>query len=100
MPKRPHKPDRRREPENGPSAWEDGADDLDEGPDEPDRDDDDAPAEMACPSCRATVTEDTQKCPQCGDWITPVDPGRRGWRGMVWAGVITLMVVLVALRAC
>ena len=34
--------------------------------------DDDLP-EMMCPSCRGTVTEDTQKCPHCGDWITPVE---------------------------
>ena len=27
---------------------------------------------LICPSCGAAVHEDTQQCPQCGDWITPV----------------------------
>ena len=27
---------------------------------------------LACPSCKRAVHEDTQQCPHCGDWITPV----------------------------
>ncbi|MBK8270660.1 MAG: hypothetical protein IPK83_21090 [Planctomycetes bacterium] len=37
-----------------------------------DGDDDDALPEMMCPACRARLTEDTQKCPKCCYWITPV----------------------------
>ena len=41
----------------------------DEGDDEDDL--------LLCPSCRASVHEDTQQCPHCGDWITPIYPGER-----------------------
>ncbi len=46
---------------------------------------------MQCPSCRAAVHEDTQQCPHCGDWITPVYPSA-GVRPMWW---ILLVVALV-----
>ncbi|MFQ5429609.1 MAG: hypothetical protein ACE5E1_04785 [Phycisphaerae bacterium] len=55
----------------------------------------DALPEMMCPNCRATVTEDTQKCPRCGDWITPVDPARGGPRR--WIFVVVVLVMLYAI---
>lgn len=50
--------------------------------------------EMDCPSCGGVVTEDTQKCPHCGDWIIPEDASRRGWRS--WAFVAVVFVMLYA----
>jgi len=54
--------------------------------------DDDLP-EMTCPSCRASVTEDTQKCPHCGDWITPVEGSTKGKR---FVFVIAVVLMLAA----
>ncbi len=54
-----------------------------------DEDDRDAPLEedlvepdvedqfLPCPSCGAMVFEDAEKCPRCGDWITPFSGGDR-----------------------
>ena len=44
---------------------------------------------LLCPSCRRLVHEDTQQCPSCGDWITPVYPsgGARHW---VWVVAVEL----------
>ena len=47
---------------------------------------------LACPSCRQLVHEDTQQCPHCGDWITPVYPQRRS-RRFLW---ITAAILLIA----
>jgi len=58
-------------------------------------DDDDSPAEMICPSCSGPVIEDTQQCPHCGDWITPADPARSGWRRIVWVAVVLLMALIM-----
>ena len=53
-------------------------------------DGDNDPAMMACPNCRKAVVEDAQKCPHCGDWITPVEP-RSGKR------VVTVLAILIML---
>ncbi len=49
---------------------------------------------LVCPSCRAAVHEDTQQCPYCGDWITPVWPQERSKR-LVW--LVAAVLVIVAL---
>ena len=49
---------------------------------------------LLCPSCRASVHEDTQQCPHCGDWITPVWPQERSKR-LVW--LVAAVLVIVAL---
>ncbi len=51
--------------------------------------------DMVCPSCGARVTEDTQKCPHCGDWITPRDPGRSGVKR--WIFVVAVLLMLYAM---
>lgn len=50
---------------------------------------------MYCPECGAAVTEDTQKCPHCGDWITPVDRARFDWKR--WFFVIAVLLMLMAM---
>ncbi|NNJ25238.1 zinc ribbon domain-containing protein [Alienimonas chondri] len=50
-------------------AWDD-----DSGEFEPYEDDaygDDDAEELPCPSCGEPVYEETQRCPYCGDYITP-----------------------------
>jgi hypothetical protein len=53
---------------------------------------------LECPSCREAVHEDTQQCPYCGDWITPVYPGGRSKR-WAWAAVAILLILSIALWA-
>ena len=54
---------------------------------------DDEPPEMICPKCRGIVSEETTKCPHCGDWITPVDPASSGSRQ--WMYVIAIIIMLL-----
>jgi uncharacterized paraquat-inducible protein A len=66
---------------------------FDEDIEDADFGDDDADADlMTCPNCRAEVHEDTQKCPHCGDWITPQYPGelRKRW---IWTAAAVLVVI-------
>ena len=79
-------------------TWTDNSyDDDSDGPQEQDLDafgeaaNEDLPP-MICPNCRKVVTEDTQKCPYCGDWITPEYPSRLNWRRWVFFAVILLML--------
>ena len=69
---------------------------LDEYPDEEwvdDESDSDSGADLlVCPSCSSAVHEDTQQCPHCGDWITPVYPSRRSAR-LIWAIVVAVLIL-------
>jgi len=56
---------------------------------------DDSLPEMICPHCHGQITEDTQKCPHCGDWITPVDPATRGRSR--WLFVLAVLLMLYAM---
>lgn len=61
---------------------------------------DDPKAELlVCPSCRRGVHEDSQQCPHCGDWITPVYPGGRArkWAFRVIIGMMILLMLTIAL---
>ncbi len=70
---------------------------MDDDTDDMDRFGGDDPPEMMCPQCRGVVTEDTQKCPHCGEWITPVDPERTGPRKLIYilAALVMLLVSLL-----
>jgi hypothetical protein len=57
-------------------------------------DGDDLP-EMICPNCRGVVTEDTQKCPHCGDWIVAQSPSQGGWRRWLFVAVVLMMLYAV-----
>ncbi|MFQ5412998.1 MAG: hypothetical protein ACE5E6_00925 [Phycisphaerae bacterium] len=50
---------------------------------------------LVCPSCRRPVHEETQQCPHCGDWITPVYP-TSPVRRFVWVAVVMLLVFALA----
>ena len=53
--------------------------------------------DMVCPECGRRVTEDTQKCPHCSDWITPVSPSGTQWKRWLFFFAVALML-LAALR--
>ncbi|HUN82561.1 MAG TPA: hypothetical protein VMV81_13740 [Phycisphaerae bacterium] len=55
----------------------------------------DEPAEMICPSCRGIVSEETAKCPHCGDWITPVDPSSTGLARWIYLLAVIIMLLIV-----
>jgi len=73
-------------------AWDDEAD---EEWVEDEAEDSDADL-LSCPSCRKAVHEDTQQCPHCGEWITPVYPGTRSKR-WAWAAVAILLILSMVL---
>jgi len=49
---------------------------------------------LDCPSCGRAVHEDTQQCPHCGDWITPVGSRSRAFR---WAWLFAAVLVILAM---
>ena len=51
---------------------------------------------LICPSCRREVHDETEKCPYCGDWITPVYPAGAGRRFLLIALITLLIVALLA----
>lgn len=48
---------------------------------------------LHCPSCGKTVHEDTQQCPYCREWITPVD---RSGAGKRWIWLIAAILLILA----
>ncbi len=50
----------------------------------------DTSEELACPGCGASVYEETQKCPHCGDWITPHAAAARF---PMWVRAVSVVVV-------
>ena len=75
-------------------AWDN---DVDEEWVEDEAEDSDADL-LSCPSCRRPVHEDTQQCPHCGDWITPVYP-RRPWGRGLWILAVILVVLAFLLMS-
>ncbi len=47
---------------------------------------------LVCPSCHQEVHEDTQQCPHCGDWITPIWPGAESKR-TIWIVAVALVIL-------
>ena len=74
-------------------TWDD--DDADEEWVEDDESED-ADDLLECPSCGRQVHQDTQQCPYCGDWITPVYPHYRSKR-WAWAAVAILLILSMVL---
>ena len=80
-------------------TWDDDHNDFDLDEEwAEDEDSDDSEAELLiCPACRRSVHEDTQQCPYCGDWITPVHPDKP-WKRYLWAVAAVLVIIsLIAL---
>lgn len=71
-------------------------DDFDEDHEWVDDDADDSADDLlVCPNCRADVHEDTQQCPHCGEWITPVYPSEHRWSRVWIVAVILLLLAFV-----
>ena len=51
---------------------------------------------LSCPSCRQAVHEDTQQCPHCGDWITPIATEPLSKR-LIWVAAALLVIVSLIL---
>ncbi len=71
--------------------FDNGSDDERDGPLEIDLDqhDEDSYDESVCSACGACVSELTDKCPSCGEWII------HNWRGQPRTWVITVIVVIL-----
>ncbi len=62
-------------------------------PDDEDLDEDD---EYVCPNCGASVYEDSERCPACGDYITPQRAGTSALGGRwVWMTAAALLVLII-----
>ncbi len=50
---------------------------------------------VPCPGCGSEVYEETQKCPHCGDWITPSVALNR--KNPIWiiAAILALLAMIV-----
>ena len=63
------------------------------GPDESDQSDE--PAEAICPYCRRQISEEAQRCPHCGSYLSDEAlPRRRPW----WWIVAVILLLLLLLR--
>ncbi len=69
----------------------------DEWPDEEDLDDDfdEDSDETACPACGSPVYEDAEKCPHCGQWITPLSGAERRSRTWLWPILVAVLIVII-----
>lgn len=88
---------RRDEEDDEEEDWNDG-DDYDS--DDPETYpaglyDDDGPATVPCPHCRAEILEDSERCPRCGEYISGEDAPTK-MSNTAWA-VLVLMLVAVVL---
>ncbi len=92
--------------DNDPSGWNDDDASFDDeasfeddagGTDDFDDESDESLPIMYCPECGRGVTEDTQKCPHCGDWIMPVDRPRNRWNFKRVMFVIAVLLMLFAM---
>lgn len=85
----------RQDPDFDEHEWE--ADDP-EGPQERDLVDDDEGTEtVPCPSCRREIAEFAERCPHCGDWVTPgAGPARRpAWFWFALAAALAVMILWI-----
>jgi len=53
--------------------------------------DDDGPATVPCPYCKAEIIEDSEQCPKCGEYISKEDssPAMSWW---VWILAVLLLL--------
>ena len=74
-------------------------DDVDEAddrdlPDEADMDSFDEPSLVPCPYCRKMITEDTEQCPHCRNYLSVEDAPYRKPAWIVAAVIITVIAIL------
>ncbi len=78
-------PRRDAEREDESDGWDADYDesDVDDGDD-----DDNGEHTVACPYCRRQIHEDSQRCPECGQYISEEDRPAASQRWWVIAGVV------------
>jgi hypothetical protein len=84
----------RYDDEHDERGW---GDDEPEGPQERDlgADEDDETETVPCPNCRRAIAEFAERCPHCGDWVTPgnVAVRRPTW---FWVALVAALAVMLA----
>ena len=79
--------------------WEDWAEPDDEGPSDEDVQRFDGASESEdvayCPNCKTEVWFESDRCPQCGEWVAVED----GWRSTSMGRWPYLLVVIVVILA-
>ncbi|MGB9626706.1 MAG: zinc ribbon domain-containing protein [Phycisphaerae bacterium] len=72
--------------------------DDDDWSEQEDFDDDSADAESdeyPCPACGRSIYDDAEKCPYCGEWITPPGTAETRSRSWFWPILVALLVVVI-----
>jgi hypothetical protein len=72
-----------------------------EDPEPDDEDDDDEDNELGsyvCPNCARSIYEDCERCPHCGDYITPRSRSMSapGGRWLLFAVAVMVILALLA----
>ena len=81
-----------------PDQPEGDDDDIDpEGPNESEMDYSDEPDLAVCPHCRKMIYEESERCPHCGEYVTPGAKPLSGWAWIV-IGLMILALILLLLR--
>ena len=83
---------------------DDEPDDLEdpELPDESDMDSFDEPGVMPCPHCRQLISEDAERCPHCGNYMSAEDAPRRPlplWMLIGLGAAILAVIVWILVRS-
>jgi predicted RNA-binding Zn-ribbon protein involved in translation (DUF1610 family) len=79
------------------ASWQDDDDELNEAedPDESDQDSGEESGTLPCPNCGEDVWEEAERCPHCGEYITPgIGSDRKPWWVIV-AAILALLAVLL-----
>ena len=78
-------------------AWQEEDDELDEAedPDESDQDSDEESGTLPCPKCGEEVWEEAERCPHCGEHITPGAAANRKPWWVIVAAILALLAVLL-----
>ena len=50
-----------------------------------------------CPKCGASIYEEAQRCPKCGDYVTPGSDTRRAWPWWMSVGMILALIIAFGL---
>jgi rRNA maturation protein Nop10 len=93
MTQAPHQYDEDDEYGEDESDAQDDSDFHPEGPDPTEMDSSDDPDLDVCPRCRKLILEDAERCPHCGEYVTPGDaPLSRP----AWVVIVVILVLAMA----
>jgi uncharacterized paraquat-inducible protein A len=49
-----------------------------------------------CPSCRAMIYAEADRCPRCGDYVTPGTARARSKPWWMWLGIALALLILLS----